>query len=65
MTGCGVRMTDVPYLVNSKELDHIVPINVGGTYTIGNVRIICRQCNQQRPKDGSDYTGPVTLWAVT
>lgn len=64
MPGCGVRMTDVPFLSNSKELDHIVPINAGGTHTIGNVRIICRQCNQQRPKDGSDYTGPVTLWAA-
>lgn len=64
MPGCGVRMTDKPFLSNSKELDHIVPINVGGTHTIGNVRIICRQCNQRRPDDGSDYIGPVTLWAT-
>lgn len=63
MPGCDVRMTDVPFLPNSKELDHIVPIGVGGTHTIGNVRIICRQCNLDRPDDGSDYTGPVTLWA--
>jgi 5-methylcytosine-specific restriction endonuclease McrA len=61
---CKVSMTNRPYLPNSKELDHIVPRNVGGTHTVGNVRIICRLCNQQRPKDGSDYTGPVTLWAL-
>lgn len=63
MPDCGVKLTDEPFAVNSKELDHIVPINVGGTHTIGNVRIICRECNQRRPKDGSDYVGPVTLWA--
>ena len=60
---CSVRMTDDPLLPHSKELDHIVPISQGGTHTVGNVRIICRKCNQVRPKDGSDYTGPLTLWA--
>lgn len=60
---CQVRLISKPHLPASKELDHIIPIVVGGTHTIGNVRIICRKCNQQRPKDGSDYSGPVTLWA--
>lgn len=60
---CNVRMTDEPYEDNSKELDHMIPLNVGGTHTIGNVRIICRACNQSRPNDGSDYAGAVTLWA--
>jgi catechol 2,3-dioxygenase-like lactoylglutathione lyase family enzyme len=60
---CKVRMVKEPYLPASKELDHIVPLNVGGTHTIGNVRIICRTCNITRPHDGSDYAGPVTLWA--
>jgi hypothetical protein len=60
---CKVYLTSKPYLPNSKELDHMVPLNVGGTHTIGNVRIICRTCNLARPKDGSDYLGPVTLWA--
>jgi hypothetical protein len=62
---CRVRMTSKPYLPASKELDHIVPLNVGGTHTVGNVRIACRTCNQARPRDGSDYAGPVTLWAQT
>jgi len=61
---CSTRMTDDPLKPNSKELDHIVPRNAGGTHTIGNVRIICRSCNVRRPKDGSDYVGPVTLWAT-
>jgi 5-methylcytosine-specific restriction endonuclease McrA len=56
-------MSDKPQLPNSKELDHIVPLGVGGTHTVGNVRIICRDCNLRRPKDGSDYVGPIALWA--
>jgi len=60
---CRVKLTDVPLLPNSKELDHIVPRAAGGTHTHGNVRIICRDCNVRRPSDGSDYFGPVTLWA--
>ena len=60
---CKVSMTDKPLKPNSKHLDHIVPINQGGTHTHGNVRIICMDCNLKRPKDGSDYGGPVTLWA--
>lgn len=62
---CRVKLTDEPYLPNSKHLDHMIPLNpaCGGTHTIGNVRIICGDCNTRRPKDGSDYIGPVTLWA--
>ena len=41
---------------NGKNLDHIIPINdtCKGTHTMNNVRILCRICNQTRPKDGSD-----------
>lgn len=60
---CGIWMTSKPRLPNSKELDHILPVNQGGTHTHGNVRIICRHCNVTRPKDGSDWTGMLTLWA--
>lgn len=60
---CNVRMVAEPYLPASKELDHMIPLNMGGTHTIGNVRIICRGCNARRPSDGSDYQGAVTLWA--
>ena len=60
---CGVRMTERPHQPDSKELDHILPIAMGGTHTHGNVRIICRRCNQARPKDGRDYAGTLPLWA--
>lgn len=60
---CGVFMTGRPRKPNSKHLDHIVPLNVGGTHTRGNLRIICASCNLRRPKDGSDYSGQLTLWA--
>lgn len=60
---CRVFMTGKPGRPNSKHLDHIVPLGIGGTHTHGNVRIICATCNLKRPKDGSDYIGPVTLWA--
>lgn len=63
MAGCGVRFVKEPYKPASKELDHMVPLVMGGTHTVGNVRIICRRCNVRRPYDGSDYLGPVTLWA--
>lgn len=53
---CGTRLTDQPHRPHSKNLDHIVPICMGGTHTMGNVRIICRTCNLARPKDGSDVT---------
>lgn len=53
---CGIWMTSKPDQPNSKHLDHIVPICMGGTHTMGNVRIICRTCNLTRPKDGSDVT---------
>lgn len=60
---CQVKMTDEPHRPNSKELDHIVPVTQGGTHTHGNVRVICRRCNQCRPKDGSDFFGQLPLWA--
>lgn len=60
---CGIGLTGKRNLPNSKHLDHIVPIAVGGTHTHGNVRIICASCNLRRPKSGSDYSGLVTLWA--
>ena len=60
---CSVKLTDKPGLPNSKHLDHILPLGQGGTHTHGNCRIICRTCNLSRPKDGSDFTGQLTLWA--
>lgn len=61
---CHVTLIDTPRHPTSKELDHIIPLCIGGTHTIGNVRIICRLCNQRRPRDGSDVVGQVSLWAL-
>jgi hypothetical protein len=38
---CSVRLTDKADQPNSKHLDHIIPVVIGGTHTMGNVRIIC------------------------
>lgn len=58
---CACPMTDEWGTPTSKELDHIVPLNAGGTHTRANVRIICRSCNLRRPQDGRDYAGAVTF----
>lgn len=61
---CKKRMTTAPGR-RQKHLDHIVPLNIGGTHTHGNVRVICRTCNLSRPSDGSDLAGhATTLWAT-
>lgn len=61
---CRAWMTCSPGKPNSKHLDHIIPLVIHGTHTVGNVRIICRSCNLSRPKDGSDLAGhQPTLWA--
>lgn len=39
---------------DGKQLDHILPLAVGGEHKMNNVRYICSMCNLQRPKDGSD-----------
>jgi len=50
---CGTKL--VNEISDSQyNLDHIIPINVGGKHMKDNVRYICRKCNLKRPKDGSD-----------
>jgi hypothetical protein len=56
---CGIEMTNEPTgrrlkPTTAKELDHIVPLNIGGLHKRANVRVICRGCNLTRPRDGSD-----------
>lgn len=46
---CGIKLND-----NNKQLDHIIPLNVGGSHKINNVRYICSSCNLSRPRDGRD-----------
>ncbi len=39
------------------NVDHIVPLAVGGLHELSNLRVICRKCNQSRPRDGRDFEG--------
>ena len=51
---CDIPMETHGKYPNGKQLDHILPLNVGGEHKMNNVRYICAKCNIQRPKDGSD-----------
>lgn len=33
---------------NAPELDHIIPLSIGGTHTEDNVQTLCRCCNQKK-----------------
>ena len=33
---------------NAPELDHWIPLSLGGTHTEENVQLLCRQCNQEK-----------------
>lgn len=46
---CDCKLTD-----ENRQLDHILPLFVGGAHSKDNVRFVCKKCNQTRPKDGSD-----------
>lgn len=48
---CGICLL---LLEGHAHLDHIIPLNVGGTHTRENVRYVHCHCNMRRPKDGSD-----------
>lgn len=52
---CGVELTSTNHHdFDFGDLDHIIPINIGGRHITSNVRFICHLCNLQRPKNGSD-----------
>ena len=53
---CGIELTE-----NNRQLDHIIPLNIGGEHTIKNIRFICKNCNLHRPKDGRDIFSDKTL----
>lgn len=58
---CAVELTDEPGRPNTRHLDHVVPLAIGGTHTRDNVRVICRTCNLKRPCDGSDLGSGVLV----
>lgn len=52
---CGTELHLKPY---GFEIDHIVPISLGGPDTRANVQLACRTCNRKRSKN---LTGQVHL----
>lgn len=51
---CNIELSDKGTEYNGKQLDHIIPLSVGGLHMKNNVRFICKTCNLRRPKDGRD-----------
>ena len=51
---CGTKMNSINPHPAQAQLDHIIPLCVGGRHIMKNVRFICALCNNKRPKDGSD-----------
>lgn len=45
-----------------KNLDHIIPLCIGGSHTKDNVRFISSIANFERPKDGRDVIIPALLF---
>ena len=61
---CGIELNETRNHPRSKNLDHIVPLGIGGAHTRANVRIICQHCNHARPNDGSDLDPGQGEWAT-
>jgi hypothetical protein len=54
---CKVQKMDI-YRNDAAELDHIVPISLGGPHSYSNVQTLCRQCNQQK---SNNYNGQLVM----
>lgn len=53
---CNIKLTN-----KNTDLDHIVPLNIGGAHSNSNVRYICSSCNRGRPSNGKDLIGNYNL----
>lgn len=53
---CNKKMLDtsIPYHPDQKQLDHIIPLSIGGKHIKENVRYVCGSCNNHRPRKGQD-----------
>ena len=49
------------YAANAPELDHIMPLSLGGEHTYANTQCACRSCNAAK---GAKPMGQLLLWAT-
>jgi len=42
---CAIKTIKAPYKDNSAELDHIIPLALGGEHSYANTQCACRKCN--------------------
>jgi hypothetical protein len=47
---CGTALNNVQHSPSQYNLDHIIPLIVGGKHSKDNVRYICRKCNLSRKR---------------
>jgi len=57
LCGCIVQKKNI-YAENAAEIDHIVPVSLGGVHTYSNVQTLCRKCNQSK---SNQLIGQLTL----
>lgn len=56
---CGVKVQkDFIYRDDAAELDHIVPVSLGGPHSYSNTQTACRKCNQEK---SNKYYGQLVL----
>jgi len=60
---CGIKVQKRNYLLDdAAEVDHIVPLSMGGRDIPSNVQCTCRKCNNDK---GATIAGQVSLFAMT
>lgn len=56
---CGIKTVKQPYLPNSAELDHIIPLAIGGEHSYANTQCACRRCNGMK---GAKAKGQILMF---
>lgn len=54
---CKVQKKDI-YADNAAELDHVVPVSLGGPHSYSNVQTLCRRCNANK---SNKYNGQLVM----